>query len=373
MQKIMKQKLKLGRYLSIGIPLIVAIFLSFGNDYIMLRSIRLKQSFSLTELEQQLMISNLCVLFGLCIATFISNMLFRMIIRQELYTPFERLRVGMSHMRQGDYDYRISYVENDPHFEVYDDFNEMATEMRRFAVKANTVDEGRKSLLLSISHDLRSPLTSILAYVQGLLDGLAKTPEKQRSYLDTIKQKSLDIERMVNRLFTFAKLDSDEYHPTLTTVRASRFFRDYTKNVREEYAARNMQLLLEIVSDADIQIDTDLFLNLCQNILDNSVKYNDKPEGIMRIRLKAGKKYMKITFADNGPGVESQKLSRLWDLFFRADDARNNPGQSNGIGLAIVKKTAELFGGSVSAKNGKRDGLQIVIRLPIIQYTQEEG
>jgi len=367
MKKTIQHKLKLGRILSIAIPVLVAIFLSFGNDYIMMHSIRLKPNISFAELEKWLLISNLCVLVGLCIATFLSNSLFRVIVRQELYTPFERLREGMTHMRNGDYDYQIPYDESDPHFEVYDDFNQMAVEMRRFAVKANTVDEGRKNLLLSISHDLRSPLTSILAYVQGLLDGLAKTPEKQGYYLNTIKQKSLDIDRMVNRLFTFAKLDNEEYTPTLTTVSAHAFFKKYIASVRDEYRAKNMQLILETVSDADIEIDKDLFLNLCQNVIDNSVKYNDKPEGIMRIHLKAGKKYMKITFADNGPGVAPEKLSRLWDLFFRADDARKNPGQSNGIGLAIVKKTAELLGGSVSAKNGKRDGLQIILRLPLIK------
>ncbi len=360
-----KKKIRVSKILSICIPLIVAILLSFGNDYIMTKSIKSADSINITTLEEWLLLSNVCLLLGLTFSIFISNFLFRIIIRQELVTPLQRLRDGMSHMRHGDYEYRISYDENDQLFEIYDDFNVMATEMRRFAVKANTVDEGRKRLLLGISHDLRSPLTSIIAYVQGLLDGIAKNEEKRLDYLETIKSKSLEIERMVNRLFTFAKLDNEEYSLHLTEFSARSLLTEYLHSVKSEFAQQNMMLSLHTISDASIMVDPELFKNVCRNIIENSVKYNDKETATLNISLKAGKKYMKITFSDNGPGVDSKDLSHLWDLFFRTDSSRKNPGQSNGIGLAIVKKTIELMDGSVAAKNGKTSGLQIIIRLPI--------
>lgn len=365
----MEKKIRIARVLGIGSPILVAVILSFGNDYIMINSLRKAEQVDLWMLEQKLFVSNICLMAGLLLAIFLSNLLVRIIIRQELVVPLTRLREGMVQMRKGHYEYRIPYEETDVLFEVYDDFNVMAAEMQRFAAEANSVDEGRKKLLLGISHDLRSPLTSIIAYVQGLLDGIVNNEEKRIRYLNTIKKKSLEIEAMVNRLFTFAKLDNKDYVANLSEYSVGALLGEYLSNVRDEYAGKHMALSLVVERDAKAMIDKDLFFNVCQNLIDNSVKYNDKPEGKMKIKVKTGKESVKITFTDNGPGVSEEALTHLWELFYRADASRNEPGKSNGIGLAIVKKTVEVMGGKVAAKNAEKSGLVtglvIVIRLPV--------
>ncbi len=363
----LKKKIDIAKVLGVVSPILVAIILSFGNDYIMMNSLKKADEVDLLSLERQLFISNACLMAGLFLAIFLSNLLFRIIIRQELVVPLQKLREGMARMRKGDYDYRIPYEESDVLFEVYDDFNVMAAEMQRFAAEATSVDEGRKRLLLGISHDLRSPLTSIIAYVQGLLDGIGNNEEKRLHYLNVIKQKSLEIEAMVNRLFTFAKLDNKDYKADLCVCSVSELLEEYVSNVKDEYEQKHMVLSLVVEGDANVMADKNLFFNVCQNLIDNSVKYNDKTAGTMKIKVKAGTESVKIVFADNGPGVAEESLTHLWDLFYRADTSRNAPGKSNGIGLAIVKRTVEVMGGKVTAKNGKEQGLVITIRLPIIK------
>ena len=359
------KKFIVGKRFSMLVPIAVAVFLSFGNDYIMLRYVNAEDKIDFSVLTEGMLASNLCMLFGLILAILISNMLFRMIIRQELGVPLQKIRTGMKCIRQGNYDYRIEYEENDPMFELYDDFNEMAVETKRFAVKVNHIDERRKQFLLSISHDLRSPMTSIIAYVQGLLDGIARDEEKRRQYLEVIKEKSLEIDRMVNRIFTYAKLDSKEYVLDTKSIDIGKYMKHYVEEVSREYEKKDFWIQLNLVSSANIMADTDMLDRICTNLIENAYKYNDKEKGKIKITVKAGPENVKITFLDNGPGVSDAEMSHLWDVFYRTDHARKNPGQSNGIGLAIVKRAVELMKGKVEAKNGKNGGLSVIIRIPV--------
>lgn len=359
------KKFIVGKLFSMLVPIAVAVFLSFGNDYIMLRYVNAEDKIDFSVLTEGMLASNLCMLFGLILAILISNMLFRMIIRQELGVPLQKIRTGMKCIRQGNYDYRIEYEENDPMFELYDDFNEMAVETKRFAVKVNHIDERRKQFLLSISHDLRSPMTSIIAYVQGLLDGIARDEEKRRQYLEVIKEKSLEIDRMVNRIFTYAKLDSKEYVLDTKSIDIGKYMKYYVEEVSREYEKKDFWIQLNLVSSANIMADTDMLDRICTNLIENAYKYNDKEKGEIKITVKAGPENVKITFLDNGPGVSDAEMSHLWDVFYRTDHARKNPGQSNGIGLAIVKRAVELMKGKVEAKNGKNGGLSVIIRIPV--------
>ncbi len=365
MTKNEEKKIKTGRRFSLTVPIIVAVILSFGNDYIVLRSVHEKKQINLSSLRDGLALSNMCLLTGLVLAIVISNLLFRIIIRQELMIPLQKIRTGMNRIRHGDYDYRIEYEENDLMFELYDDFNEMAVETKRFAVKENQIDERRRQLLLSISHDLRSPMTSIIAYVQGLLDGIAQNEQKRRQYLEVIRAKSLEIDRMVNRLFTYAKLDSKEYVLDKQPVDTGEYMRGYVGAIAREYEKKNFRIQLQVTSSAKIMADSDMLDRICTNLIENAYKYNDKENGSMMITVKSGHYHVKISFADNGPGVGEDEISNLWDVFYRTDHARKNPGESNGIGLAIVKKAVEMMDGKVEAKNGKSGGLTIMIRIPI--------
>lgn len=125
--------------------------------------------------------------------------------------PLELLSYGVDQISRGNLDYRLEYSKDDEFLPVCTAFNGMAERLERSVELARRNEENRKELLLDISHDLRSPLTSIRAYVEGLSDGVASTPEMQKRYLDTIKRKTEDIEKMVSALFAYSKLNMEEF------------------------------------------------------------------------------------------------------------------------------------------------------------------
>ena len=364
-------QLHLANSLSLIVPVVTAIVLSVGYDIVSL--IRLTEEVEMTRsmLVTDMVVSDLLLLSGLFLAVWISQMFVRRLIRIRLAEPLGKLSEGMEQIRQGNYEFRIHYEDSDPNCEIYEDFNEMATETYRMHVKDEQVDAGRRELLLSVSHDMRSPLTSIIAYVQGLLDGIAQTPEDQSRYLNTIKDKALDIQKMVNQLFLYAKLETGNYQGETEVFDVAQALRELVGVVKEEYEQKGLFVELDRCDAGEINADPQMFQRICINLMDNSCKYKNKDKGILRISVISGKKRMKIVFEDNGPGVSEEALPHLWDVFYRGDQARSNPRMGSGIGLAIVKRAVDSMGGKIVAKNGENGGLIMTLRVP--KQGQTEG
>lgn len=370
MLKYQRNKLRRGRQLSIIIPIAAAVVLSFGNDFISWRIFEDKDMVHVGEVKNMMFVSNVFLVVGLFLTILFSNIIFRQIIRRELVEPLGRLTEGMTQMQKGNLDYQITYDEDDTLYEVYETFNEMVIETRRLSVQSREIGESRRELLLSISHDLRSPLTSIIGYVQGLIDQVPKTENAREIYLRTIKQKALDINRMVERLFLFSKLDYDKYEgsPEKLSVNAELWglVSAYQHDYKEQY-----EIELFVEGQGFIFADREIFAGICRNIIENSYKYNDNPQGKLRITVKEESGYVRIRFSDNGPGMREEDLPHMWDVFYRADQARNNPCQGSGIGLAIVKKAVDNLRGKITSKNGIPRGLVTTVRIPKVPSEKE--
>ncbi|WP_228731188.1 sensor histidine kinase [Clostridium zeae] len=292
---------------------------------------------------------------------FLTKFVFKRII-----TPIETLVYGVHQIRDGNLDYNIEYTENDEFAGVCSDFNEMAQRLSD-SVKARQKDESnRKELIAGISHDLRTPLTSIKAYVEGLEMGVASTPETQKHYLDTIKSKSNDLEHIVNQLFLFSKLDIGEFPFYLEKVDIGKYLSEMVSNLSYEYKNKGLNIMLtENVESICVNVDKVQLRNALINILENSVKYKEKSEGEMKISCTKENDYIKIRLEDNGPGVSSDAIEKLFDIFYRGDSSRSNPSKGSGLGLSITTKILERLSGSILAENVTDGGLAIIMKLPI--------
>lgn len=173
------------------------------------------QQVSYTGLKLVAAAAMLLVLAAALAAVLLTNRFLTRFVFRRIEQPLTLLADGVHQIRDGNLDFRITYDGKDEFAPVCADFNEMAERLRRSIEQTLRQEESRKELMASISHDLRSPLTSIKAYVEGLLDGVARTPEMQRRYLGTIKSKAEDIDRMVSQIFLFSKMELEEYpvHP----------------------------------------------------------------------------------------------------------------------------------------------------------------
>lgn len=289
---------------------------------------------------------------------FLTNFVFK-----KIEQPLELLEEGVAQIRDGNLNHRINYNDDTEFLPVCDAFNEMAVRLKESVEQTMKNEQSRKELLAGISHDIRSPLTSIQAYVEGLIDGIADTPEKRKKYLLTIKQKSESISNMVSQIFTFSKMELDDYPLNLVICNIKTELEKIIRPLTDEYAQNGLIINLNAES-CDILLDADLLSRICINLLSNSLKYNHNQEPEINIYSETDDASYILHFADNGQGVDKQSMDKLFDVFFRSDLSRNHPDKGSGLGLAIVANAAAKMNAYASARNASNNGLDIMIKFP---------
>jgi signal transduction histidine kinase len=285
---------------------------------------------------------------------------------KSIATPLDTLVYGVHQIRDGNLSYRIEYGGKDEIGAVCADFNEMAERLLDMVNARQKDEENRKELVAGISHDLRTPLTSILTYVEGIEIGLASSPEIERHYLETIKNKAKDLEYIVRQLFLLSKLDIGEFPMQMKRIDIGNWLSDFVDSASEEYGQKGLKVeLTENTPGVEVNVDSVQLGNVLTNIIENSLRYVDKEQKITRVVCRSDSKNAIITLSDNGPGVPGETLDKLFHMFYRGDKARRNTSQGSGLGLAISAKIIERFEGTIKAENVPDGGLSVTVTLPV--------
>lgn len=303
------------------------------------------------------------LLFGIFMSILVTNRFLTKFVIKKIEYPLDILSEGVRQIRDGNLEHSIVYEPKDEFSPICSDFNEMAVRLKQSVDLTQQQEQSRKELLAGISHDLRSPLTSIRAYVEGLLDGVAKTPEAQKNYLNTIKNKAEDIDEMVEKLFMFSKMELGEYpdHPKL--IHLDDEINKLISLIGKEYEENGLIISAKLNS-ATISADPEQLRRVLINIIENSLKYKHKEIGHLEIYLKEEKGGYKLSLCDDGPGVPPESLHSLFDAFYRSDPARQNPNRGSGLGLSIAANAVRRMNGKIHAELGNDGGLDIIIWLP---------
>jgi len=321
----------------------------------------------LTFFEEQTFLFQVGIVAAVIIFTLLANHLLLKVVFKPIMTSLNIFTEGVHEISVGNLGYRLKHDMGNEFDAVGTNFNEMATQLHEMVEQRKVDEMNRKELIAGISHDLRTPLTSIRTYAEGIELGMATTPEKHAQYLTTIKQKTCDIEHIINQLFLFSKLDIGEFPMRLDKRPAGNWLTDFVQTVHDEYLEKGLRIELETNTDQDFLIDSVQLKNVLINLLENSVKYGNKDRGRVSIVSTQNGNQIAITITDNGPGVPEEEVDKLFDIFYRGDKARTNPGSGSGLGLAISAKMIERMGGSIQATNVDRGGLQMIIKLPVIR------
>jgi len=312
------------------------------------------------------------VVLFFCAVVILTNRLLTKFVFRKIMHPLEVLANGVQHISDGDLDYRITHSEQDEFKPICDAFNDMAVRLKVADDIVQKNEQNRKELFSGISHDLRSPLTSIKAFAEGLLDGVASTPEAQQEYLNIIKQKSEEVNSMVSQLFLYSKMDMGNYPTNPEILDIGKEIGEFISASKEEYKTIGLSIkVIGTFSKINIYADPLQFRSIFANILENSAKYKIADTVESTIYCTASDESVNIIIEDNGPGVSEESLPRLFEAFYRADPSRNNPSQGSGLGLAIVQKAIERMGGSIRAENVDKGGLRVTMRIPIIKSGKE--
>ena len=316
----------------------------------------------------QLLIVGMIYVSGLVALTYFTNHFLIRFVFRNIERPLDVLTQGVQQIKKGNLDYRIIYNVQDEFQSICGDFNEMAARLK-YSVDETVKNElSRKELIAGISHDLRSPLTSIKAYVEGLIDGVAVTPDAQREYLETIKTKTDDISKMVSQLFLFSKMDTGNYPVNPELLDIAKEIADFVSVTRDDYKTKGLHITFDdTIKGTAIFADSTQLRSVFTNILDNSAKYKDKESVKVLIHCETSGESIFILFDDNGPGVPDGALPKLFDVFYRGDTSRNDPQQGSGLGLAIASKMIAFMKGSIHAENLSEGGLRVVMQIPVLR------
>ncbi|GHU49573.1 hypothetical protein FACS1894127_3110 [Clostridia bacterium] len=271
-----------------------------------------------TVKAQMVMVALLFVAALFLLIYFTNRFLTRFVFRK-VEQPLEMLSDGVRHIKEGNLNYRIVYNSEDEFKPICEDFNEMAARLKTSVDETLKNERSRKELIAGISHDLRSPLTSIKAYAEGLLDGVAVTPAAQRAYLQIIKAKTDDVNHLVSQLFLFSKMDMGDYPVNLERLDIGQELSGFAVAVAEDYQARGLMVVCgELPKNTYILADPTQLRRVFTNILDNSAKYRSKEAAQAEISCAAKNGAIKIIFDDNGAGVAAYALPKLFDVRFLA-------------------------------------------------------
>lgn len=298
----------------------------------------------------------------------ITNQLLTRFIFRGIVNSIDTLVGGVRQIRDGNLGYRIEYTAGDEFAGVASDLNDMAGRLEA-SVEARRRDEtSRRELIAGISHDLRTPLTSIKAYIEGIQQGVAATPEAREKYITTIMNKADDLEHIIEMLFMFTKLDTDEFPFRMERSAVGSIVEETVDAARDEYAGRSPRVEMTFTdrsAGAQAEIDIVQFRSAMLNVIGNSIKYCDKDTAEIDIRTSVDGDMIKIAVEDNGPGVPASQLDRIFDVFYRSDPARREPSKGSGLGLAITSKIISRLGGEIRAERREPCGLKMTISLPL--------
>lgn len=276
-------------------------------------------------------------------------------------TPLTQLKEATKNIKEGNLDFTIEKTGVDEIGDLCDDFEEMRKRLKESAEEKVAFDKENKELISNISHDLKTPITAIKGYVEGIQDGVASSPEKLNKYIRTIYNKANDMDRLIDELTFYSKIDTNKIPYNFSKINVAEYFGDCVEEVGLDMETRGIELGYFNYVDEDVVViaDAEQMKRVINNIIGNSLKYLDKKKGILNIRIKDDGDFIQVIIEDNGKGIAAKDLPYIFDRFYRTDSSRNSSKGGSGIGLSIVKKIIEDHGGRIWATSKEGIGTEI--------------
>ena len=279
--------------------------------------------------------------------------------------PLNKLRNATHKIAEGNLNFTMEVTGEDEISDLCRDFEEMRKRLLESTEQKLEYDQESKELISNISHDLKTPLTAIKGYVEGIMDGVADTPEKMDRYIRTIYNKTNDMDRLINELTFYSKIDANRIPYTFNKINVKNYFEDCVEEMGIELESKGFAFSYKNEVDDSVEViaDAEQIKRVINNIVSNSVKYMDKSDPRNDIRVKDVGDFVQIEIEDNGRGIGTKELPNIFERFYRADASRHSAGGS-GIGLSIVKKIIEDHGGKIWASStlGKGTVMYFVLR-----------
>ena len=291
-------------------------------------------------------------------------------VYRSIAVPLVKLKKATQNIKEGNLDFVLDVEGKDEFSELCQDFEEMRRRLKESTEEKSLIEKENRELISNISHDLKTPITAVKGYVEGIMDGVADTPEKMDRYVRTIYNKTNEMDHLINELTFYSKIDTNRIPYTFNKLNVEDYFEDCSEEVGLELETRGIELVYANYVEKDVMViaDGEQIRRVIHNIIINAIKYMDKPKGIIQIRIKDVGDFIQIEIEDNGKGIGPKDLPYIFDRFYRTDVSRNSSKGGSGIGLSIVKKILEDHGGKVWATS--RLGIGTIMYFVLRKYQE---
>ncbi len=277
------------------------------------------------------------------------------------------LKLAANNIKEGNLDFSVASQGTDEMSELCNAFEDMRVRLKNNAKDRLEDEAEQRALISNIAHDLKTPITAIKGYAEGMLDGVADTPEKQEKYIRTIYNKANEMNTLINELTLYSNIDTNKIPYNFQKLNLRAYFEDCIEELGMDLENQHIRLDYANFVDSDVLIiaDPEQLGRIIHNIVSNSVKYmRADVASRVGIVIKDVGDFVQVEISDNGKGIATQDLPYVFDRFYRADTSRNSAAGGSGIGLSIVKKIIEDHGGKIWVTSKENEGttMYFVIR-----------
>lgn len=328
----------------------------------------LTSSSALVPQIQELM-ANLVIL-AVCVLA-LTSLLMSVWLYTSISAPLNQLKTATNNIKAGNLDFTVEGCAVAEINDLCEDFEDMRRRLKATTEEKMAFDKESKALISNISHDLKTPITAVKGYVEGIMDGVADTPEKMDRYIRTIYMKTNEMDRLINELTFYSKIDTNRIPYTFSKIHIAGYFDDCAEELGIELENEGIELeySCQVAPDVIVIADVEQLKRVINNVIGNSIKYMDKEKQKIQIRLRDVGDFIQIEMEDNGRGIEAREVPNIFERFYRTDASRNSSKGGSGIGLSIVRKIMEDHGGKVWATSVEGEGTTIYFVLRKYQET----
>ncbi len=295
-------------------------------------------------------------------------------IYSKILLPVESLKKAVFQVTQGNYDVQVDSRAVSEITELIEAFNEMSQRLRESEILKQKYETNRRELIASISHDLKTPITAINGFTDGILDGVANSPEKQDAYIRIIQQNARYMNRLIDDLLLYSKLDLHKLNFEYTALPFGAYITELFSELKLENEENGVAMILEnsLEPDITLSLDSRHFTRAIRNIVANALTHGHGDAPQITFTLSGSHESLMLCIQDNGPGIPSDQLPHIFDRFYRADCSRNAVSGSSGLGLAIAQEIVQAHQGIITAVSPLGLGAKLCISLPFTREDRHE-
>nr|WP_157334971.1 HAMP domain-containing sensor histidine kinase [Paenibacillus lutrae] len=293
-------------------------------------------------------------------------LLYRYVTRK-IVQPLDGLRQSAEHIKDGDLTFELRSASTDEVGQLVMTFEEMRKQLYDSIQLQLHYEENRKQLLSNISHDLRTPITTIKGYAEGIRDGVTDTQEKLDKYVEAIHTRAADMERLVEELLLYSKLDLKKEPFSFEQVELNGFLHRVVGELAIEFDTHSVEVSWEQAPRQErfVLADREKLKRVMMNLFDNCFKYLNQDPKKITIGIEERGEHIRVKLADNGPGIKRESLPHIFERFYREEPSRSLGAGGSGLGLSIARQIIEGHGGTIWAASEPGQGTSVYFTLKI--------